>query len=73
MYKKEIFGKYKFIKFKGADILIDKSYFSNVASKNILRDDTQKNVSDDLSNTYASTSLDNMILNSNLDNENVIK
>lgn len=73
MYKKENFGKYKFIKFKGADILIDKSYFSNVTSKNILKDNVEKNVSDDLSNVYVSTSLDNMVLNSNLDNENVIK
>ena len=73
MYRKDTFGKSNSIKFKGADILIDKSYFSNATSKNILKDDVEKNVSDNLSNVYVSTSLENMVLNSNLDNENVIK
>lgn len=73
MYKKHIFGKSKFIKFKGADILINKNYFSNITSKNILNNPKEKSLSDTFSNSYTTTIIENMVLNSNLDNETIIK
>lgn len=53
--------------------MIDKSYFNNVASKNVLHDYTPKNMTNDNLNNFVDTSLENMLMNSNLENENIIK
>lgn len=53
--------------------MINKDYFSNIPSKNVIREDKSKNLSEELLFNSKDTSLDNMILNSNLDNQNIIK
>lgn len=53
--------------------MIDKSYFYNVPSKNILNDYTPKNLSSDSLDNTSLGSLENMIINSNLDNDRAIK
>ncbi|GAA0087152.1 hypothetical protein UT300007_35930 [Clostridium sp. CTA-7] len=53
--------------------MINKTYFSNVQSRNIVRDTTKKNLSEELSSNYIDVSLDNIILNSNLEDQNIIK
>ncbi len=53
--------------------MVNKTYFSNIPSRNILQEDKPKNLSENLLFNYKDTSLDNMILNSNLDNQNQIK
>lgn len=53
--------------------MINRNYFSNIPSKNVLREDKSKNLSEELSFNSKDTSLDNMVLNSNLDNQNIIK
>ena len=53
--------------------MVNRNYFSNIPSKNVLREDKSKNLSEELLFDSKDSSLDNMILNSNLDNQNVIK
>lgn len=53
--------------------MLNRNYFSNVPSKNIIREDKAKNLSEELFFNSQDTSLDNMIINSNLDNQNFIK
>lgn len=53
--------------------MIDKSYFYNVPSKNILNDYAHKNLSSDSLDNTSLGSLENMIINSNLDNDRAIK
>lgn len=53
--------------------MINKNYFDNVQSKNVIKDNKKRNLSEDLSFDYSSVSLDNVILNSNLDNNIIIK
>ena len=53
--------------------MINRNYFSNIPSKNVLREDKSKNLSEELFFNSKDNYLDNMILNSNLDNQNVIK
>ncbi len=53
--------------------MINRNYFSNIPSKNVLREDKSKNLSEELFFNSKDNSLDNMILNSNLDNQNIIK
>lgn len=53
--------------------MINRNYFSNIPSKNVIREDKSKNLSEELFFNYKDNSLDNMILNSNLDNQNIIK
>lgn len=53
--------------------MLDKSYYDNIPSKNILNGYKPKNLTNDLNHIYSDSSLENMIINSNLDNENVIK
>lgn len=53
--------------------MLDKSYYDNMPSKNILNSYKPKNLTTDLSHNYSDSSLENMIINSNLDDENIIK
>ena len=53
--------------------MIDKSYFNNVPSKNILNDYKTKNLSSDYVDNSTSNCIENMVINSNLDNDNNIK
>jgi len=53
--------------------MINKNYFSNIPSKNVIREAKLKNLSEELLFNSKDPSLDNMILNSNLDNGNIIK
>ncbi|MCR1952836.1 MULTISPECIES: hypothetical protein [unclassified Clostridium] len=53
--------------------MINKTYFSNIQSRNIIKDDNKKNLSEDFLSNSTDNSLDNMILNSNLENQNIIK
>ena len=53
--------------------MIDKSYFNNVPSKNILNDYKPKNLSNDSIDNYPVDSIENMVINSNLNDENSIK
>lgn len=53
--------------------MINKNYFSNVQSRNILKENSKKNLSENLTSNYLDTSLDNMILNSNLEDQSIIK
>ena len=53
--------------------MIDKSYFNNVPSKNILNDYKPKNLSSDYVDNSTSNCTENMVINSNLDNDNNIK
>lgn len=53
--------------------MINRNYFSNIPSKNVLREDKSQNLSEELSFNSKDTYLDNMVLNSNLDNQNIIK
>ena len=53
--------------------MVSRDYFSNIPSKNVLREDKSKNLSEELFSNYKDNSLDKMILNSNLENQNVIK
>ncbi|MDV4152252.1 hypothetical protein R0131_15600 [Clostridium sp. AL.422] len=53
--------------------MFNKSYFSNMPPKNVIREDNSKNLSEELFSISKDDSLDNMILNSNLDNQNIIK
>lgn len=53
--------------------MINKNYFSNIQSRNIIKDDNKKNLSEDFLSNYVDNSLDNMILNSNLENQDIIK
>lgn len=53
--------------------MIDKSYFNNVPSKNILNDYKPKNLSNDSLDNYPIDSVENMVINSNLNNENNLK
>lgn len=53
--------------------MIDKSYFYNVPSKNILNDYTPKNLSNDSLDNYSLDSIENMLINSNLYNDGTIK
>ena len=68
-----IIWKYYLYKFQGDGILIDKSYFNNVPSKNILNDYKPKNLSSDYVDNSTSNCIENMVINSNLDNDNNIK
>lgn len=47
--------------------MLNRNYFSNLPSKNIIREDKTKNLSKELFFNSQDTSLDNMIINSNLD------
>ena len=53
--------------------MVSRDYFSNMPSKNVLREDKNKNLSENIYLEYKYNSLDNMILNSNLENQNIIK
>lgn len=53
--------------------MINKTYFSNLPSRNIVKDEINKNLSEESFSNYSINSLDNMILNSNLENQNIIK
>ncbi|WP_195264635.1 hypothetical protein [Clostridium sp. 1001275B_160808_H3] len=53
--------------------MINKTYFSNIQSRNIIKNDNKKNLSEDFLSNSMDNSLDNMILNSNLENQNIIK
>lgn len=53
--------------------MVSKDYFSNMPSKNVLREYKNKNLSEELFHNYTDNSLDNIILNSNLENNNIIK
>jgi len=54
--------------------MVNRNYFSNIPSKNVLREEDKiKNLSEELFFESKDSSLDNMILNSNLDNQNIIK
>ena len=54
--------------------MINKSYYDNMSSKNILVDYKQKDLTgNDFNSISYDTPLDNMILNSNLDNGSIIK
>lgn len=53
--------------------MIDKSYFDNMNSKNVLQDYSPKDMSSYVMNNFDSENLENMILNSNLENQNSIK
>lgn len=53
--------------------MIDKSYFNNVPSKNILNDYKPKTLSNDSLDNYPIDSIENMVINSNLDDEDNIK
>ena len=53
--------------------MIDKSYFNNVPSKNILNDYKPKNLSNDSIDNYPVDSIDNMVINSNLNDESSLK
>lgn len=53
--------------------MINKNYFSNIQSRNIIRDNNKKNLSEDFLSDSVDNSLDNMILNSNLEDHNIIK
>lgn len=74
-YKKKIIAKNNPITYKGVDILVSRDYFSNIPSKNVLRENKNKNknLSEESFSNYTANSLDNMILNSNLENQNIIK
>ena len=72
-HKKLNFEKNNLITYKGVDIMVSRDYFSNMPSKNVLREDKNKNLSENLYLEYKYNSLDNMILNSNLENQNIIK
>ncbi|WP_291651604.1 hypothetical protein [Clostridium sp.] len=52
--------------------MINKTYFSNIQSRNIIKEN-KKNLSEDFLSNSIGNSLDNMILNSNLENQNIIK
>ena len=53
--------------------MVSRDYFSNIPSKNIVRENKNKNLSEDLFSNYSNNSLDNIILNSYLENKNLIK
>lgn len=53
--------------------MINKTYFNNIQSRNIIKADNKKNLSEDFFSNSVENSLDNMILNSNLENHNIIK
>ena len=55
--------------------MVSRDYFSNIPSKNVLRETEtkNKNLSEESFSNYTANSLDNMILNSNLENQNIIK
>ena len=53
--------------------MVSRDYFSNMTSKNILRESKNKNLSEELFSNYSNNSLNNIILNSNLENKNLIK
>ena len=53
--------------------MINKTYFSNIQSRNIIKDDNKKNLSADFISNHIDNSLDNMVLNSNLENQDIIK
>jgi len=53
--------------------MVSKDYFSNMTSKNVVREYKSKVLSEDLFSNYTDSSLDNIILNSNLENNNIIK
>lgn len=53
--------------------MIDKSYFDNVPSKNILNNYKPKNLSSDSVESYPLGSIENMVINSNLDDGATIK
>ncbi|VYU14238.1 hypothetical protein [Clostridium tertium] len=52
--------------------MVSKDYYSNIPSKNILKDNEKNNLSEKINETNIN-SLDNMVLNSNLENQNLIK
>lgn len=52
--------------------MVSKEYYSNIPSKNILKDDKKDNLSEKI-NVPNINSLDNMVLNSNLENQGLIK
>ena len=53
--------------------MIDKSYFNNAGSRNIVHNYIPKDISSYSLNNSSNYNLENMILNSNLDNENLVK
>ena len=53
--------------------MIDKSYFNNVPSKNILNSYKPKNLSNDSIDNYPVDSIENMVINSNLNDESSLK
>ena len=72
-HKKLNFEKNNLITHKGVDILVSRDYFSNMSSKNIVREYKNKVLSENLFSNFTDSSLDNIILNSNLENNNIIK
>lgn len=52
--------------------MVSKDYYSNIPSKNILKDDKKDTLSERINDSNIN-SLDNMILNSNLENHGLIK
>ena len=53
--------------------MIDKSYFNNVPSKNILNDYKPKNLSSDYVDSSTLNYIENMVINANLNDDNNIK
>ena len=53
--------------------MIDKSYYKNMASKNILNDEEFQNFTSDPFSDLTDIPLENMIINSNLENGSIIK
>lgn len=53
--------------------MIDKAYFDNMPSMNILEDYEPKDMTNEDLNNYAGDHLENMIINSNLESGNIIK
>lgn len=53
--------------------MLDKSYYDNISSRNILNNYAPKDLSNVILNNFSDSSLENMIINSNLENQNIIK
>lgn len=53
--------------------MIPKTYFDNMASRNVLQDYAPKDMTNDSIDNFIDSSVENMVINSNLDNSTIIK
>lgn len=53
--------------------MLNKDYYNNIPSRNILNDYKPKNLSNSVDDDTTTDFIENMLINSHLDDENVIK